>query len=341
MNLGIVGTGSIVHEVLPVLAEKKEISLTAICSTPHSEPIMQKLRDTYQIAEGYTNYQQMLDESHCDTIYVALPNHLHYEYARLAMSSGRHAIVEKPITSHVAETRSLAKLAKCRHLFLFEAITTMYSAHYKKILELLPRIGKIKLISCNFSQYSRRYDDFLAGRIAPVFNPDMSGGVLMDLNSYNIWYVCGILGAPLHVSYHTTMEQRIDTGGILVMDYHDCNAVCIASKSSSAPCNCQIQGTNGYLLQNSPANFCGPVTLHLNDQTVETYDLTPYTSPDAPNHAHRMSAEFDAFSAAIQRKDYELRDRMLNMSIIVSEVLTNARKTAGLHFCADDLLPFA
>lgn len=37
MKLGVVGTETIVEEVLPVLCEKTEISLSAICSTKRSE----------------------------------------------------------------------------------------------------------------------------------------------------------------------------------------------------------------------------------------------------------------------------------------------------------------
>ena len=335
MKLGIVGTGTIVEEVLPVLCEKTEISLSAICSTKRSEEKMHTLKERYHIAHGYTDYTELLASSACDTVYIALPNHLHYDYTRRALEAGKHVIVEKPITSHIGEANTLAALAKEKHLFLFEAITTMYNAHYQKVKELLPRIGKIKIISCNFSQYSRRYDDFLAGNIQPVFDPAKSGGVLMDLNSYNVQYVAGILGNPQRVSYHTTIEQNIDTGGILVLDYPHCNAVCIAAKSSSAPCHCQVQGTEGYILQPSPANVCGPVELHLNDGTVECYDLTPPVTEAAPNNSHRMSEEFDAFASAIDSGNYALCEKMLEHSLIVSEILTKARQSAGIVFPAD------
>lgn len=335
MNLGIVGTGTIVEEVLPVLYEKPQITLTAICSTKRSETKRYELQKQYEIPQGYTDFSQLLADPACNTVYIALPNHLHYSYARQALEAGKHVIVEKPITSHTGEANDLAGLAKAKQLFLFEAITTMYSAHYQKVKELLPRIGKIKLISCNFSQYSRRYDAFLAGDIQPVFDPAKSGGVLMDLNSYNIQYVAGILGVPQGVFYHTTMEQGIDTGGILVLDYPDCHAVCIASKSCTAPCHCQIQGPEGYILQTSPANVCGPVELHLNNGTVEHYDLTPPATKAAPNHSHRMSEEFDAFATAIDSGNYAICEAMLNHSLVVSDILTRARQSAGIVFPAD------
>lgn len=43
-------------------------------------------------------------------------------------------------------------------------MTTQYLENYNKIRELLPRIGRVKLVQCNFSQYSSRYDAFCAGK---------------------------------------------------------------------------------------------------------------------------------------------------------------------------------
>ena len=337
MKLGILGTGTIVEEVLPVLAEKPQISLQAICSTKRSVQKMEQLKAEYQIANGYTNYAAMLSDPCCDTIYIAVPNHLHYTYSELALKAGKHVIVEKPITSNIKEAETLVRLAREQHLFLFEAITPMYSPHYRKVKELLPRIGQLKLICCNFSQYSRRYDALLAGQRAPVFDPAMSGGVLMDLNCYNIHYAAGILGRPKQVSYHTVPEQGIDIGGIATMDYADCNVVCIASKNSSAPCGCTLQGTNGWISQATPANVCGPVTLHLNDGTEEYYDLTPALCEQTPHSGHRMSAEFDAFEAAIRTGDQGLCEQMMEHSLVVMDILTRARDDAGLRFPADEI----
>ena len=41
-----------------------------------------------------------------DVVYIASPNSLHFEQAKAAIMAGKHAIVEKPITSNPQECHS-------------------------------------------------------------------------------------------------------------------------------------------------------------------------------------------------------------------------------------------
>ena len=258
---------------------------------------------------------------------MALPNLLHTAYTRAALEAGRNVIVEKPLAPCAAEAVQLADLARKKGLFLFEAVTTLYMENYHKLRQLLPRVGPVKLVQCNFSQYSSRYDAFCAGQVAPVFDPNQAGGALMDLAVYNISYLVGLFGEPQQVHYTANVERGIDTSGILTMDYRSFKAVSIAAKDCAAPPRYVIQGTRGYLLQKSTANFCGPFTLHLNDGKEEHFSLN--------GKRPRCAAEFEAFARAIDAGDQEMCSGMLDTSLAVSRVLTVARKDAGIRFPCD------
>ena len=149
-------------------------------------------------------------------------------------------------------------------------MTTQYLENYNKIRELLPRVGKVKLVQCNFSQYSSRYDAFCAGETPVSFDPARAGGALMDLNVYNISYIVGLFGEPNQVHYTANIERGIDTSGILTMEYNSFRAVSIAAKDCGAPARYVIQGTKGYILQKSTANWCGGVTFHPKSTTTST-----------------------------------------------------------------------
>ena len=301
MKLGILGTGMIVKEFLPWLAgEDSPFKVQALCSTPRSVELAAELAAAYGVPQCTTNYLELLQW--VDVVYIAVPNLQHTRYAKVALEAGKHVIVEKPMAPTAAQTEELAALARHKRVFLFEALTTQYLENYSKIRELLPRIGTVKLVQCNFSQYSSRYDAFCEGKIAPSFDPNCAGGALMDLNVYNISYIVGLFGEPNRAIYTANMDKGIDTSGILTMDYRSFKAVSIAAKDCGAPARYVIQGTKGYILQKSTANHCGGVTL---------------------------------FARAIEGGDQELCSRMLDTSVAVSRVLTAARRSAGIRFPCD------
>ena len=325
MKLGIVGSGKIVQEFLPWLASSPAFEVAALCSTQRSAGKAAALCAQYGVPLHVTDYSQLL--AAVDVVYIALPNLLHTAYAKAALEAGRHVIVEKPLAPCASEAAALSALAHRKGCFLFEAVTTQYLENYRKLRQLLPRVGQVKMVQCNFSQYSSRYDAFCAGQTAPVFDPQQAGGALMDLAVYNVSYIVGLFGEPQQVHYAANVEKGIDTSGILTMDYRSFKAVSIAAKDCAAPPRYVIQGTRGYLLQKSTANFCGPVTLHLNDGREEHFSLN--------GKRPRCAAEFEIIAHAIAAGDQELCSGMLETSLAVSRVLTAARQSAGIKFPCD------
>ncbi len=107
------------------------------------------------------------------------------------------------------ELDELIKIAKQQNCLLFEAITNQYLPTYQDIKEKLNEIGKIGIISSNYSQYSSRYDAFKRGEILPVFDVNQSGGALMDLNIYNIHFVVGLFGKPKNVIILLTLNEEL------------------------------------------------------------------------------------------------------------------------------------
>ena len=74
------------------------------------------------------------------------------------------------------EAEKLAALAREKDCLIFEAVTTLYLDCYRKIAQWLPRIGQIKLVQSQFTQYSSRYDAVLRGEKPAIFDPEFAGG---------------------------------------------------------------------------------------------------------------------------------------------------------------------
>ncbi len=327
MKLGIVGSGMIVKDFLPVTSYLKETELTAICGTKETKEELNELSVKYGIKQVFVSYDDFL-KSEIDTVYVAVPNHLHFKFAKMALEAGNNVIVEKPFTSNYKEALILSELAKEKRLFIFEATTTPYLPNYKKIKELLPSLGDIKIVQCNYSRSSSRYKSFQEGVVLPAFDLKASGGALMDLNIYNIHYVVGLFGRPKNVEYFPNIERGIDTSGILILEYETFKCTCVAAKDCTAPVANNIQGVEGCIHQTSAANNCKDFELIMNDGTR--------TIINENNYNHRMIYEFHEFEDAISnQQNLDKCYQMLKHTLVVSEVQTLARSKAGIVFQAD------
>ncbi|MBF7102150.1 Gfo/Idh/MocA family protein [Pediococcus pentosaceus] len=322
MKLGIVGAGMIVKDFLTMTPLLPEIELKAITGTPHGIDNMEKLQMQYGIDRVYTDIDECLANEEIDTIYVAVPNHLHFAFAKKALEAGKNVICEKPFTLNLAELEELAELAQTKQLILLEAITNQYMMNYQKIKEAVPTLGEIKVVECNYSQYSSRYDAFKAGEVLPAFNPKFGGGALMDINIYNIHFVVGLLGAPSSVKYLANIEKDIDTSGILILNYPDTKVVCIGAKDSTATIRSTIQGTKGSVIVNGATNVLDNFDIE-SKAGIENFDFK--------QNSHRMYEEFKAFQRIIAEKDLKEAALRLQHSEEVLRVVEQALADAHIQ----------
>lgn len=84
MKLGIIGAGKIVKEFLPSLTKIEGLEITGIMSTPKSLDKVKALAAEYGIPHGAATFEELCATG-MDTVYVAVPNHLHYEYGKKAL----------------------------------------------------------------------------------------------------------------------------------------------------------------------------------------------------------------------------------------------------------------
>jgi len=324
MKIGMVGSGKIVQTCLETFRHMEAVEGTALCVRPQSREKGQALAREFSIPVVYTEYPKLLSDSSLDFIYIAIANHMHYTYARQALEAGKNVILEKPFTATADEARALVELAREKRLYLFEAITNLYSPAFKMMRQRLADLGEIKMMQCNYSQYSSRYDSYLKGEIACAFDPACAGGALYDINVYNLHLVIALLGAPNEIQYIATRGfNGIDTSGIVTMKYDRFTAECCGAKDSESPGHAIIQGTKGYMRIVGPPSLCPALEMMI-DGKQETF-----TDSRADRH---MMAEFDAFEQMWRQGDFEQCMQKLEHSAVVMESLYQARQHAGIPF---------
>lgn len=295
MNIGVIGTGQIVISVLQATKAVKGMTWCAVYS--RKQQTGETLAKQFHIPQVYTDLNCFLSDPAMDTVYIASPNSLHYEQAKAALEHGKHVIVEKPFTSTLNEAQKLQKIAKQKHLFLLEAITTRYLPNYHHIRQQLPCLGRLRLVQCCFSQYSSRYPALLCGETPNIFHPKFSGGALQDINLYNIQFVMGLFGAPITQTYYPNKHTNgIDTSG------------------------------NGCMYVNDKTNACSEVRMVLRDGSETCY---------REQKESRLYYEFCAMQDMIASQNYEECWKQLDVTMQVVACMEIMRKDAGIYFAAD------
>jgi predicted dehydrogenase len=108
-----------------------------------------------------------------DAVAIATPVFTHYQLAKEALESGKHVLLEKPMTSTSREAEELIELAERKGLSLMVDHTFLYTGAVQKIKQLIDAdtIGKIKYLD------STRIN-------LGLFQPDVN--VLWDLAPHDI-----------------------------------------------------------------------------------------------------------------------------------------------------------
>lgn len=328
MKLGVMGHGPIVDRFLDAVGKACGAEAIAIYNRPSSETEGHTLAQRHHIKKIYNNFDAFLDEPEIDTVYVALPNSLHYPYALKILLAGKNAIVEKPFTSTVKEAEHLIATAKKNNRFLFEAISTYHAPNIKVIKDYLPLIGDLSLVQTNYSQYSSRYDNLMNGEVTNIFNPEFSGGSLMDINVYNIHFILTLFGVPSSVTYYPRKaENGIDTSGIAILPYPGFVCSAIGAKDSKSDSFAFIQGRNGTIKVEGSVAIARELIISIGDHT-QTINLQT-----KDNH---LIYEVEAFAKVMSDSDYSSCYQWLEHTSNVVSALEQARKSAGIIFPADE-----
>ena len=181
LNWGILSTAKIgIEKVIPAMQQGKLSEIVAIASRTHESA--REAAKILKIPKAFGSYQDLLDDTSIDAVYIPLPNHMHVPWTIKALAANKHVLCEKPIALTATEAKELLKeTEKFPHLKVMEAFMYRHHPQWIRALELINGggIGMVKTVHSFFSYYN---DD--PENIRNMV--DIGGGGLMDIGCYCI-----------------------------------------------------------------------------------------------------------------------------------------------------------
>ena len=152
LKVGVIGCGAIAQYLhVPDMYVCGQAEIVAFCDLIPAKA--RALADQYGTnAKIYRDYRDLLRDKTVEAVVIALPNVLHGPVAIAAAKAGKHAVVEKPMATSMAEARKMVETAKrAGTLLMVNQSQRLFQAH-RKAKEVIDSgiLGKILHVTAMF-----------------------------------------------------------------------------------------------------------------------------------------------------------------------------------------------
>lgn len=246
IRMGLVGHGRIASRFLRESKYVSGIDVTAVYG--RNESHIFQFCEEHEIPRGYTEYGTFLND--IDAVYIALPHHLHYHFAKTALEQRKHVLCEKPLVLSKKQAEELYQLAETNNCVLLEAIKTAYAPAFSQLIGIAKggQIGSIKSVDAVFTK-------LISDKSLREYDKNQAGGAATELSSYPLLAIVKLLGtSPHQVSFISSVdeEQGVDIYTKACFIYPGATATAhmgIGVKREGDLC---IAGTKGYIYVPAP-----------------------------------------------------------------------------------------
>lgn len=326
INFAVIGTSWITESFIQCAEATRAWKLASVYS--RREETAAEFGKKFNVSKTCTDLGGLVQDLDIEAVYIASPNSLHYEQARVMLNGKKHVILEKPATSTSAELDKLFNLAAEQGVFLIEANRHIQEVNFKILQRSLSKLGPIYGASLNYASYSSRYNNVLAGETPNVFSLQYSGGSLADLGVYTITAAVALFGPPKSQTYKPIIiHSGADAGGLIVLDYGSFAVSMHASKCYTSRAPSEIYGQNGTVVVNSVTDI-DRVTF-VNAKSKQDEEL-------AEKKAElNLQEEAQEFARIIRSKDHAAAKRLEEITRTVTGVMEDLRRQNGIVFDAE------
>jgi NDP-hexose-3-ketoreductase len=244
IKIGVLGLANIAKKaIIPAIKLVPEhFELVGIATSSLEK--MNLITDEFKVS-AFSSYDELINCTTIDAVYIPLPNSLHYQYVKKALEAGKHVLVEKSLACTYEEVEEVIQLAKKKKLVLIESFQFRFHPQLAYIKNIINsnELGKIRVIRSIFS--FPPFPDTTNIR----YQKELGGGALLDVGAYPLKLAQEILGDNLSITsanlgFENHEVDILGSGSLLEMDtkipfqfafgfdhFYQCNIEIIGSKA--------------------------------------------------------------------------------------------------------------
>lgn len=266
---GVLGAANIADKsVVPAIQRSSNGRVTAVASRDLARA--QGFAKKHDIAQVSTRYEDVIDNSSVDAIYIPLPTASHFEWCKKALLGGKHVLCEKPVAMNADEIVELIALRDSTGLVCGEAFMVAHHPQWTFVRDSLAQglLGELTLVEGSFTYFNDN-PDALKNNLA------LGGGGVRDIGVYPVVTTRFATGLePGGVSAEVVLDPRFGTDRFArcEMQFPGFTLNFYCGTQLARRQHMIFQGTRGWLSLDAPFNpgvYAPACVHHRSDETGE------------------------------------------------------------------------
>lgn len=318
-RVAIMGTGNIAGIMAQTIKKMKDVKCYAVASRDLKRA--KNFAKKYGVKKAYGSYEEMVQDSKIDLVYIATPHSEHYENMKLCIENGRAVLCEKAFTANAKQAEEILELAKEKGIFVTEAMWTRYMPMLSTIRGIVNSgiIGMPSMLTCNLGYHLID--------VPRLVQPALAGGALLDLGVYTINFAAMMFGEDVTrvTSSCSLTPTGVDASNSITMTFRDGKmAVLNSTILGMSDRRGIIYGTSGYIEIDNINNY----------EEIKVYDRNRKVvkSVKAPKQISGYEYEVMASLSAIERGQIECWEMPHAETIRIMHMMDDLRQAWGVVY---------
>lgn len=313
VRIGIVGSGRIARRFVPEAGVVDGAEVNAVYNPDKTEA------DAFSSQFGissFSEYDSFLNV--VDAVYIASPHPSHYQYAKDALTAGKHVLCEVPMVLKEQEAQELYDLAEKQNRVFLEANKTAFCPAFGHVITLVKSgvIGEVVDVRASLSK--------MVPPPTRELDASQGGGAMNEHASLTLLPIVKLLGMDYSdVRFHSKKENDVDVYTKVVVNYPHATSSVTLGVGVKTEGDLVISGTKGYMYVPAPWWLTDYFEIRYEDSTKNKKFFYSY---DGEGLRYEIQ-EFMSMIVNGRRNSYKMKKEE---SIVIARIIEQYNKGCNL-----------